>query len=51
LNDYDTLILESVWSAFLRVAADFPADPAVMITLQYHDWYTSECWKLPQTLK
>ena len=32
MNDYDTSILDSVWSAFERVDAEFPGNAGVMIT-------------------
>lgn len=28
-----------MWSAFERVAAEFPDDPDVLLTLRYHRWY------------
>jgi hypothetical protein len=42
LNNYDTAILDSVWSAFVLVAAEFPNDEGVVITLQYHGWYSRQ---------
>jgi hypothetical protein len=38
-----TAILESVWSAFVKVAAEFPDDEGVVITLRYQRWYSSQC--------
>jgi len=51
LNDYDTSILDSVWSAFLRLAIEYPADAAVMMTLQYHSWYAGRCLQLSRSLE
>jgi len=51
LNDYDTSILDSVWSAFLRLATEYPADAAVMMTLQYHGWYLDQCLQLSLSLE
>jgi len=31
-----------VWSAFVLVAAEFPDDEGVVITLQYHGWYSRQ---------
>ena len=42
VDDDDTAILDSVWSAFERVAAEFPENPGVIMTLQYHRWYTAQ---------
>jgi hypothetical protein len=42
LNNYDNAILDSVWSAFALVAAAFPEDEGVVITLQYHGWYSRQ---------
>jgi hypothetical protein len=45
---YDTAILDSVWSAFLEVAAGFPNDAGVITTLQSHGWYSRQCTILAQ---
>jgi hypothetical protein len=39
----DTAILESVWRALEDVAAEFPDDEGVVMTLQYHGWYSAQC--------
>jgi hypothetical protein len=39
----DTAILNSVWSAFVKVAAEFPEDGGVVVTLQHHGWYSRHC--------
>lgn len=46
LNADDTSILASVWSAFQKVATDFPNDADVIMTLQYHGWYSAQCLRL-----
>ena len=51
MNDYDTSILNSVWSAFVRIATEFADDADVMMTLQYHRWYTAQCLKLARDQK
>jgi hypothetical protein len=48
LNHYDTAILDSVWRAFVKVAAEFPDDEGVLTTLQYHGWYSRQCTRLSQ---
>lgn len=35
-----------MWSAFFRLTTEFPADAAVMMTLQNHGWYGP----MPETL-
>jgi hypothetical protein len=51
LNNYDTSVLASVWDAFERIATEFPGDPGVVITLQYHDWYSLQCLQLSERLE
>jgi hypothetical protein len=48
LNGFDTAILDSVWTAFMKVAGEFPDDEGVMLTLQYHGWYLRQCTILSQ---
>ena len=48
LNGFDTAILDSVWTAFMKVAAEFPDDEGVMLTLQYHACYLRQCTNLSQ---
>jgi hypothetical protein len=45
------LYLESVWSAFERVANELPGDAGVMMTLQYYGWYSDQCPKLSHLLE
>jgi hypothetical protein len=48
LNDRDTAILDSVWSAFEKIAAEFPGDAAVLMTKQYHGWHSAQRLRLSQ---
>jgi hypothetical protein len=48
LNSSDTAILDSVWSAFVEVAAKFPDHEDVVMTLQYQAWYSRQCNILSQ---
>ena len=51
MNDYDTSILDSVWSAFMKTATEYPDDADVRMTLQYHRWYAIQCRELYDTPK
>jgi hypothetical protein len=46
LTDYDTSILDSVWSAFMKTATEYPDGADVRMTLQYHRWYSVQCREL-----
>jgi hypothetical protein len=48
LNSSEAAILDSVWSAFVKVAAEFPDHKDVVMTLQYHGWYSRQCNILSQ---
>jgi hypothetical protein len=48
LKNYDTAILDSVWRTFEKLAAEFPDDKDVVMTLQYHRWYSRQCTILAQ---
>jgi hypothetical protein len=48
MENLDAEILNSVWSAFVKLAAQFPEDQRVVMTLQYHDWYSRQCNFLAQ---
>jgi RNA-splicing ligase RtcB len=42
LNELNDTIVHSVWSAFEKLATEFPGDAGVKLTLQYHHWYSAQ---------